>query len=250
MAVSDQDTSFGTGRVSSFDTTQWTLVVKAGDTQNPESEQALADLCQAYWYPLYAYLRRRGFPREESEDLVQGFFTQLLAKKYIKAADRERGRFRSFLLASLKNFSANEWDKKTALKRGGEQPTLSLDFETAEGRYHIEPADERTPDQVYERGWAVTQLESVLEQLRVEMDESGKSERFEALSGFLTGAGEGTRYKDVAEQLGMSEGAVKVAVHRLRQHFGEVLRDVVARTLIDESDVDDEIRHLFAAFES
>jgi len=230
-----------------FATTQWTLVIAAGDPQDPESREALADLCEAYWYPLYVYLRRRGHPQEEAEDLVQGFFTQLLAKNYIKAADRERGRFRSFLLAALKNFAANEWDKKQALKRGGGATTLSLDFETAEGRYHIEPADERTPEQAFDQGWAVAQLEQVLERMRGEASDPQAAARFEALSGFLTGESDDVRYKDIAKGLGMTEGAVKVAIHRLRQRFGDVLRDEVARTLADPADVDNEIRHLFAA---
>ena len=235
---------------SSFDTTQWTMVVAAGDSQHPGSSAALEDLCHAYWYPLYVYLRRRGYSQEEAEDVVQGFFTQLLDKKYLRAADRERGRFRSFLLTSLKNFAANEWDRKKAQKRGGGTTTLSLDFETAEGRYHLEPANEQTPEQVFDRGWAVTQLQQVLERMRVETAGGESERRFDMLKGFLTGDGEDIRYKDVAEQLDMSEGAVKVAVHRLRQRFGDVLRAEVARTLNDPADVDDEIRHLFAAFES
>jgi len=232
-----------------FQTTQWTLVVAAGDSQHPDSRAALADLCQAYWYPLYAYLRRRGYPQEEAEDLVQGFFAQLLEKNYIKAADKERGRFRSFLLTSLKNYAANEWDRRTAVKRGGTTATLSLDFEDAEGRYVIEPADERTPEQEFDRGWAMAQLNHVLDRMRSEAGAGDAAERFELLQGFLTGEGEDLPYKEVAERLGMSEGAVKVAVHRLRQRFGAVLRDEVARTLADPDDVDDEIRHLFAAFE-
>lgn len=230
-----------------FETTQWTLVVAAGDSQHPDSRAALEELCQAYWYPLYAYLRRRGYKKEESEDLVQGFFVQLLEKNYIKAADPERGRFRSFLLTSVKNYAANEWDRRSAAKRGGTATTLSLDFQDAEGRYVVEPADERTPEEEFDRGWAIAQLEQVLERMR---DEAGENdERFAALQGFLTGAGEDVRYKDVAERLGMSEGAVKVAVHRLRQRFGTILRAEVARTLADPADVDDEIRHLFASLE-
>ncbi len=247
MTAAEKHATPATG--SRFSTTQWTLVVAAGDSQHPDSAKALADLCQGYWYPLYAHLRRRGYPREEAEDLVQGYFAQLLDKRYIKAADRDRGRFRSFLLASLKNFAANEWDRKTAQKRGGGVTTLSLDFETAEGRYHIEPPDERTPEQAYDRGWAVTQLEQVLVRLQEETEASGKAARFESLKGFLTGHDQDVRYKEIAEELDMSEGAVKVAVHRLRQRFGQVLRDEVARTLNDPTDVDDEIRHLFAAFE-
>lgn len=230
-----------------FETTQWTLVVAAGDSRHPDSRAALEDLCQAYWHPLYAYLRRRGYKKEEAEDLVQGFFAQLLEKNYIKAADPERGRFRSFLLTSLKNYAANEWDRRSAAKRGGTATTLSLDFQDAEGRYVVEPADERTPEEEFDRGWAIAQLEQVLERMR---DEAGEDdERFAALQGFLTGAGEDVRYKDVAERLGMSEGAVKVAVHRLRQRFGTILRAEVARTLADPADVDDEIRHLFASLE-
>jgi len=174
----------------------------------------------------------------------------LLAKKYLKAADRERGRFRSFLLTSLKNFAANEWDRKKAHKRGGATTTLSLDFETAEGRYHLDPADEQTPEQVFDRGWAVTQLRQALERLGAESTGGDNERRFELLKGYLTGDAQDVRYKDVADELDMSEGAVKVAVHRLRQRFGDVLRDEVARTLNDPADVDDEIRHLFAAFES
>ncbi len=234
----------------SFDTTQWTLVVAAGDSQHPDSRTALEDLCQSYWYPLYAYRRRRGYAREEAEDVVQGFFTQLLDKKYLKAADRERGRFRSFLLTSLKNFAANEWDRKKAQKRGGATTTLSLDFETAEGRYHLDPADEQTPEQVFDRGWAVTQLRQALERVGAESTGGESERRFELLKGYLTGDAQDVRYKDVADELDMSEGAVKVAVHRLRQRFGDVLRDEVTRTLNDPADVDDEIRHLFAAFES
>jgi RNA polymerase sigma factor (sigma-70 family) len=234
----------------SFETTQWTLVVAAGDSQHPGSDAALADLCQSYWYPLYAYLRRRGYPQEEAEDLVQGFFAQLLEKNYIKAADRERGRFRSFLLTSLKNFAANEWDRRKAVKRGGATTTLSLDFEDAAGRYVIEPADERTPEQEFDRGWATAQLRHVLDRMREEADDGETNERFTLLAGFLTGEGEDIRYSDAAERLGMTEGAVKVAVHRMRQRFGNVLREEVARTLTDPEDVDDEIRHLFAAFES
>ncbi len=234
----------------SFDTTQWTLVVAAGDSKHPDSRAALEDLCQSYWYPLYAYLRRRGYPQEDAEDVVQGFFTQLLDKKYLKAADRERGRFRSFLLTSLKNFAANEWDREKAQKRGGATKTLSLDFETAEGRYHLDPADEQTPEQVFDRGWAVTQLRQALERMSAESAGGESERRFELLKGYLTGDSQDVRYKDVADELDMSEGAVKVAVHRLRQRFGDVLRDEVARTLNDPADVDDEIRHLFAAFEN
>lgn len=222
-------------------------MVAAGDSQNPDSRAALADLCQDYWYPLYAYLRRRGYPQEEAEDLVQGFFAQLLEKNYLKAADRERGRFRSFLLTALKNYAANEWDRRTAKKRGGSTPTLSLDFENAEGRYTIEPADERTPEQEFDRGWATAQLEQVLARMRTEAGDD--DQRFALLQGFLTGEGEDLPYREVAERLDMSEGAVKVAVHRLRQRFGAVLREEVARTLADPADVDDELRHLFAAFE-
>ena len=153
------------------------------------------------------------------------------------------------MLTALKNYAANEWDRKKAQKRGGATTTLSLDFTTAEGRYHVEPADERTPEQEFDRGWATAQLEHVLERMRTDAGEGGE-ERFELLQGFLTGEGEEIRYQDVAERLGMTEGAVKVAVHRLRRRFGAVLREEVSRTLNDPTDVDDEIRHLFAAFES
>lgn len=181
---------------------------------------------------------------------MQGFFAQLLEKDYIKAADRARGRFRSFLLTSLKNYAANEWDRQAAIKRGGEATTLSLDFQDAEGRYTVDPADESTPEQEFDRGWAMAQIEHVLQRMRKDAGDGEAEKRFELLHGFLTGSADDVSYKEVAEQLDMTEGAVKVAVHRLRRRFGTVLREEVARTLADPADVDDEIRHLFAAFES
>ncbi len=247
MVTSDHDQESLPHRGSSFATTQWTLVLDAGDQQSPGAHEALATLCEIYWYPLYVYLRRRGYPREEAEDLVQGFFTQVLEKGYMKAANRDRGRFRSFLLTSLKNFATNEWDRKTAKKRGGNKSVLSLDFDTAEGRYRVEPADNLTPEVIFDRRWALIQLGRAMARLDEEMAEAGNSERFDRLKGYLTGDSQGVRYAQVAENLEISESAVKVAVHRMRRRFGELLREEIARTVSTDDHVDEEIRYLLSS---
>ena len=235
-----------TPRQDWFTTTRWTLVLEAADTRSPHGREALEDLCECYWYPLYAYVRRRGYGYEEAQDLTQGFFAQFFGKGYIKAADPQRGKFRSFLLTSLKNYLANEWDRARAKKRGGGRIPISLDFEKGEDRYHVEPADDISPDKVYEQRWALTLIDQTLERLAATMDQAGQSQRFNSLQPFLTGENTGTRYRSVADRLGMTEGAVKVAVHRLRQRFGVLLREEVGQTVADSGQVDEEIRYLLS----
>ena len=230
-----------------FATTHWSLVVAAGDSRNPECRAALETLCQAYWPPVYAYARRRGYDASEAQDLTQGFFAHLLEGRRLKQADRERGRFRSFLLAAVKNYLSNEWDRATAAKRGGGEPTLSLDFDSAEGQYQLEPSAEETPEKIFERRWALTLLERVLDKLREELDRPGSRERAERLFPFLTDDRSNIPYKQVAEDLGMSESAVKVAIHRMRKRYGVLLRAEVKEIVDSPDDVDREIRHLFEA---
>lgn len=236
------------GPWSSFITTQWSVVVAAADKSTPESRQALARLCQTYWRPLYAYVRRRGYSVDDAQDLTQGFFARLLEKDYLADVRRERGRFRTFLLASLKHYMANERDRAQAEKRGGGRLPLSLDMTDAEGNYLIEAVDHTTPDVVYEQRWAMTIIGDVLAELRAEFEGEGKGERFERLASFLTGEQMRGEYRQAATQLGMSESAVKVAVHRLRARFREMLRRRIAQTVASPDLVDDEIQLLFSAF--
>jgi RNA polymerase sigma-70 factor (ECF subfamily) len=228
-----------------FATTRWSVVLAAGDSATPGSRDALARLCEIYWYPLYAFARRWGHTADEAQDLTQEFFTRLLEKHYLEDVRPERGRFRSFLLASLKHFLLNERDRDQAQKRGGGRAPIPLELDTAEGRYRLEPPDTATPETIFERRWALTLLDRVLERLRREHVESERERLFEALKGFLTGQSETPKYGDVGASLGMTEGAVKVAVHRLRRRFGELLRDEIADTVADPADVEDEIRYLF-----
>jgi DNA-directed RNA polymerase specialized sigma24 family protein len=234
-------------RRQGFATTQWSIVAAAGDQASAVSREALAALCDSYWYPLYAYIRRCGYGPDEAEDLTQEFFARLLEKHWLRVADRERGRFRSFILASLKHFLANERDRERTLKRGGGVIPLSLDLQAAEGRFALEPGHDLTPDRVFERRWILTLLERVLGELRTEMAASGYEERFERLKEFLTGGSAGDSYARAAADLAMTEANVKVTVHRLRKRYGALLRQEVGRTVADPRDVDDEIRGLLAA---
>ncbi len=231
-----------------FATTEWSLILAAADSQAPNAQEALDSLCQIYWHPVYAYIRRRGY-QDMAQDLTQGFFTQLLEKQYIKSARSERGRFRSFLLASVKNYLANEWDREQAQKRGGGTVLLSIDFEEAKASLP-EPGHEITPEVVFERQWALTVLENVLAELRLEMVRSGNEERFQHLKGFLTGEQVGIKLRTVATELEMSEGALKVAIHRMRRRLGEILQSEIASTLNDPRQVEEEIRYLFAVIGS
>jgi RNA polymerase sigma-70 factor (ECF subfamily) len=227
-----------------FATTRWTLIVAA---QQPaaEARAALADLCGVYWYPLYAYIRRRGHDASTAEDLTQAFFTRLLEKDVLAAANPDKGRFRSFLLTSCQHFLANERERANALKRGGGR-VVSLDLGGAEARYRREPESHQTPERHFERHWALTLLAQVLERLRGEYEAGGKGRLFAALKGQLTGEGTAD-YATLGAELGLRKGSVKAAVHRLRKRYGELLRAEIADTVASPEEVEDEIRALFAA---
>lgn len=228
-----------------FATTHWSIVLAAGHASRTDAKAALASLCETYWYPLYCYVRRRGHGADEAEDLTQGFFAALLERGSLRAADPHRGRFRSFLLASLDHFLANEWRRRSARKRGGGQVPLSLDCRSGEARYAREPGGDLTPQQAYERRWALTLMERALSRLRQGYVAGGKAALFDRLAAFL-GGDRGPAYRDIAAELGMTEGAVKTAVHRLRRRCREHLRAEVAQTVADPQDVEEELRSLLA----
>jgi RNA polymerase sigma-70 factor (ECF subfamily) len=233
-----------------FGTTRWSLVLGAGRPCSQEAGAALAELCQRYWYPLYAYVRRRVGDVSEAQDLTQEFFARLLEKNTLAAASRERGRFRAFLLGAMKNFLANEWDKAKALKRGGGRPPISLALDTAESKLTLEPAHELTPEKLYERQWALTLLELVVERIEAEYSAAGKARQFTLLKPALTGNRAAIDYAAAAAALEMSEDAVRQAAHRLRRRFREILREELLQTVADPAEVDDEIRSLFTTLGS
>lgn len=230
-----------------FVTTRWTVVLAAGHKSSPDSDQALADLCQAYWFPLYAYVRRRCRSREDAEDLTQAFFEKFLAKNYLEGLSAERGKFRAFLLASLKHFLANEWDKLGSQKRGGGVQHLSLDWREADERFQLEPPDHTSPDRLFDREWALRLLEQVIERLQAECVADGRAGLFDQARGYLMLSEETIPYADAARALGMEEGAVRVAVHRLRKRYRQLLRDEIAQTVHDPAQVREELRSLQAA---
>lgn len=231
-----------------FESTQWSLVVSAGARSSPESELALEELCSRYWLPLYAHVRRLGKTPDQAGDLTQGFFAKLIEKNYVADADPERGRFRTFLLSSLTHYIANEWDKSRAEKRGGARKALPLDFQSGERRFRQEPQSAETPERQFERDWAVTLLEQVLDSLAAEYASKGKQDLFAAMRPFLTPYPDES-YSEISQKLGMSPGAIKVSVHRLRARYREMLKDEIARTVVARDEIDDEIRQLFATFE-
>jgi RNA polymerase sigma-70 factor (ECF subfamily) len=247
MAANDQSDRPGPQAPWRFASTRWSLVAAAGQGASPEAQEALATLCQVYWYPLYAYARRRLASVEDAQDSTQEFFAQLLEKDYLQAADPNRGKFRSFLLTAFKHFLSKEHDRANAQKRGGDRRIMPLDFQTGETRYHLEPADRATPESIYERRWALTLLEQALVLLRQEFASAGKQQLFESLKGTLTGDSSTEPYSRIAEKLSMSEQAVKVAVHRLRQRYKELLRGEIAQTVASDDEIDDELRDLFNA---
>jgi RNA polymerase sigma-70 factor (ECF subfamily) len=234
---------------SHFATTHWSLVLAARDRAEPGADDALASLCTLYWYPLYAYVRRRGHSADEAHDLTQEFFARLLEKDFLAAVDRSKGKFRSFLLAACNHFLANERDRARAKKRGGGRPLLSLDSADAEGRYRAEPAENLTPEKLFERRWALALLQQVMTRLRDEFEAKGKGRLFDHLRGFLVGE-KGVGYHRAGRELGLSEGAVKVAVHRLRQRYRELLHEEIGRTVEGPDQVEEEVRELFAALGS
>ena len=229
-----------------FVTTHWTVVLAAGRRDTTRARAALEKLCRTYWYPLYAYVRRRGHSAHDAQDLTQAFFARLLERHWVGDADQELGRFRTFLLTAMSRFLANEWDKQGAQKRGGHVVHVPVQLDTAETRYGHEPADNSTPEQCYERRWALTLLDTVLQRLRAEYDGEGKRDLFAALGDTLVGSRESQPYASLAKQLNMNEGAVKVAVHRLRKRYRQLLRAEIAQTTASPEDVDEELRHLFA----
>ena len=230
-----------------FASTRWSIVLDAGRGSSPSSAEALATLCRTYWYPLYAYVRRRVNDVHEAQDLTQAFFARLLEKDCVSLADPERGRFRSFLLTAMKHFLANEWSKARAQKHGGGQSHLTLDFEAGESRYRIEPVDLATPESLYDEQWALALLDRVFETLRDEYRRSGKEKQFEILKIYITAHSSRIPYAEVGGTLNMTENAVSVAVHRLRRRYREMLRWEIAQTVATPEDVDDEIRSLFAS---
>ena len=219
----------------------------AGDSASTRHEPALSTLCQTYWFPLYAYLRRHGYDSHQAEDYTQGFFAGILERKGLHRADPKYGKFRSFLLASLKNFLADEWDRARAQKRGGDKKVLSLDFDTAASRYDREPVHALSPEKLFERSWALTVLTRAMDRLKAECTVSDKQRLFDYLKVYLTAEKDAGSYRHVAGELNMTEGAVKVAVHRLRRRYRELVRDEIAQTVTTEAQVDEEIRDLFDA---
>ncbi len=233
-----------------FPTTQWSVVLAGADSANPESRRALELLCGRYWYPIYAHARFLGHDPDPAQDLTQGFFAYVLEKHALRVADPQRGRFRAFLKGTFAHFVANERRTARAQKRGGGQPDLSFDLDTAESRYRFEPVETCTPEQNFERAWARNLLERSLDRLAAEMEAEGAGERFRRLEALLTDKPDGATYREIGRGLGISEGAVKGAVHRMRRRFGRVLRDEVAQTVGDPEHVEDELRHLFAVLDT
>jgi RNA polymerase sigma-70 factor (ECF subfamily) len=230
-----------------FATTRWSVVLAARGSDAPRAREALATLCSLYWYPLYAFVRSRGARAEEAEDLTQGFFAHLLEKQGLRHVDPSKGRFRAFLLASCRNFLADQGRRAGAKKRGGGVTTVPLDAEEAEKRYALRPTQEMTPERIFERQWALTVIEQALTRLRERYARSGKRDLFETLKVFLSGEQRLVPYAELAPQLGLSELAVKVAVHRLRKRFRDALRDEIAETVAGEEEIDAELRALHAA---
>jgi RNA polymerase sigma-70 factor (ECF subfamily) len=231
-----------------FATTHWTVVLAAGRQHSPEAARALEELCRTYWFPLYAYVRRRGPTKEDAEDLTQAFFARLLEKNPFAGLDSEKGKFRAYLLASLKHFLANARDKAQAQKRGGGGAHLSLDWQTADTKFQVAATQEPSPDKAFDREWALALLAKVIDRLQTECAAEGKAKLFDQLKLFLTAGRAETAQRETAKSLGIEEGAVRVAVHRLRKRFRQLLRDEIANTLADPAMVDDEMRALFGAF--
>lgn len=247
MAVNDSSELPCSVAPRQFATTRWSLVAAARERESPASAAALASLCQLYWYPLYAYARRRLPTAEDAQDLTQDFFAQLLEKEYLCQVDPQRGSFRAFLLTAFKHFLAKQRERAHAQKRGGGRTHLPLDFQVGERRYQLEPTHAVDAEALYERRWALTLLEQTLAQLKDELTRAGKGRLFEALKGTLTGADAPRPYAELAAELGLSAEAIKVTVHRLRRRYGELLRTEIAQTLSAPEEVDDELRTLFAA---
>jgi RNA polymerase sigma factor (sigma-70 family) len=230
-----------------FNTTHWSLVLAAREEDSPQAAELLEKLCRSYWYPLYLFVRRSGYDQEAAKDLTQGFFKRLLEKNYLLQVDPEKGKFRSFLLASIKHFLANDWDRTQTKKRGGAYAIISWDDPEVENQVRSASGSELAPDKAFERQWALTLLDQVFHHLRAECAAAGKEELFESLRAYLSGEKSAESYAEAASRLKMTPGSVQVAVHRLRRRYGELLRAEIAQTVRTPAEVDEEIRSLFAA---
>lgn len=233
-----------------FVTTRWSQVIAAGQQDSAQVQPALESLCRTYWGPLYAYVRRRGYSVEDSQDLTQAFFERLLERQWLGAADREKGRFRTFLLTAMERFLSHERERAHALKRGGGQPLVPIQLDEAETRYGVDPQDPRTPEQAFEHRWALALLDQVLGRLEAEFRARGQADHFAALKPCLVGGRADQPYAELAAKLGTGEAAVKVAVHRLRQRYRELLRAEIGETVASPDEVDSEMRHLFQVLTS
>jgi RNA polymerase sigma-70 factor (ECF subfamily) len=246
MGDSDQTTSQGQG---AFRTTHWSLVLAACQRDSPEAREALSKLCEIYWYPVYAFIRRQGRDAEQAKDLTQELFARLLERHTFEVADREKGRFRSFLLKCVQCFLSGERQKEQTLKRGGQYVFVPLDEALAEHQYGAEPADPASPEMLFDRRWALTLLNRAMDRLKRDYDQAGKGAQFEVLREFLSGTGGGTAsYAEAAARLGLGEGAARQAAHRLRCRFGDMLREVVAETVAGPKELEAELADLRAIF--
>jgi RNA polymerase sigma-70 factor (ECF subfamily) len=230
-----------------FNSTHWSVVLQAGDAASPQAGEALEELCRTYWYPLYAYVRRRGYAPEDAQDLTQAFFLHLLQGPFLTRADQTKGKFRSYLLGAFEHFLAKEWRRAHRQKRGGRRAIVALDAEPGEDRYSLEPGCELTPETLYNQTWALTLLEKAITALQAEWVAADKGRLFEELKSLLDGERPETPYSDLAVRLGMGEGALRMAAHRLRKRYGQLLREEIAQTLASPDEIDAEIRFLFAA---
>jgi len=247
MAPTCEELTGTRGHNGAFSTTHWSVVLAAGRGDSPGAADALERLCEVYWYPLYVFVRRQGHAPHDAQDLTQEFFARLLERKYLRLADRKRGRFRTFLLTSLKHFLINEWNKANRQKRGGGRLLISLDAEETETRFRAEPADNWSPDKAFERQWAMVLLDRVLDQLQREFVAAGRGAVFEELKACLTGADNENTYAEIGRRLGMTESNLKVTAHRLKQRYRELLRQEIALTVDGPEAIDQEMRDLFAA---
>jgi DNA-directed RNA polymerase specialized sigma24 family protein len=244
-AASDSKQAARTDQAA-FVTTHWSVVLAARETDAPQAAAALEKLCRTYWYPLYAYLRRRGYGEHDAQDLTQGFFAHLFERDWLQRVAREKGRFRSYLLAALNYFLADQRDRASAQKRGGGRPIISFDAHEAEERYRLEPVDERSPDKLFERRWAMTLLDQVLSRQAQEFSDAGKRELFNRLQPFLVEGSSENTYAEIAREGGISEEALKKAVQRMRRRYHQLFREEIAQTVASPEEVEDELRHLCA----
>jgi RNA polymerase sigma-70 factor (ECF subfamily) len=232
-----------------FRTTHWSVVLAAQEEDSTGASRAMEVLCRAYWYPLYAFVRRRGYDTADAQDLTQEFFYRLLQKDFLRNVAREKGKFRTFLLASLKNFLVSEWHRGQAAKRGGGRGIVSLDEMQAEDRYANEPAAQGTPEELYDQKWALTTMEQAMDELQEEFRASGKFEHFNRFKPFLSARGDDAEYERAGTSLGLNAGAFAVAVHRFRRRYAQVLRTVVSQTVSGPDQIEEELRFLAQALQ-